>query len=110
MEKGPSTYAEYWTSPYAEVEHYTRHGKQMGFENNIQRYSKAAKDFALKEGNSILSFTANENKFYSTYKYDTKTNEFIIISRGGKIVTYFPPKNGIEYFYAQYEKWGNHWN
>ena len=87
MEKGPSTYAEYWTSPYAEVEHYTRHGKQMGFENNIQRYSKAAKDFALKEGNSILSFTANENKFYSTYKYDTKTNEFIIISKGGKIVT-----------------------
>ena len=32
MEKGPSTYAEYWTSEYAEVEHYKRHGKQMGFE------------------------------------------------------------------------------
>ena len=110
MEKGPSTYAEYWTNPYAEVEHYKRHGKQMGFENNIHGYSKAARKFALKEGDSVLSFTANEKKVHSTYKYDTETNEFIIVSRGGKIVTYFPPKNGIEYFYEQYEQWGDYWN
>ena len=110
MEKGPSTFAEYWTSPYNEAEHYIRHGKQMGFENNIQGYSKAARTFALKEGDSIISFTANENKLYSTYKYDKETNEFMIISRSGKIVTYFPSRNGIEYFYEQYEKWGDHWN
>ena len=34
----------------------------------------------------------------------------MIISRSGKIVTYFPPKNGIEYLYEQYEKWGDYWN
>ena len=109
MEKGPSTYAEYWTSPYAEVEHYIRHGRQMGFEK-IEEYSKAAKEFASKKSDSILSFTVNENKHYSTYKYDKQTNEFMIISRSGKIVTYFPPKNGIEYLYEQYEKWGDYWN
>lgn len=110
MEKGPSTYAEYWTSEYAEVEHYKRHGKQMGFQNNIQGYSKKAKEFALKENDNIISFIANEFKHYSTYKYDKETNEFMIISRDGKIVTYFPPKDGIEYFYEQYERWGDHWN
>ena len=48
MEKGPSTYAEYWTSTYAEVKHYIRHGRQMGFEK-IEEYSKAAKEFASKK-------------------------------------------------------------
>lgn len=110
MEKGPSAYAEYWTSPYAEVEHYKRHGKQMGFENDIQRYSTAAKQFANVKDENVLVFTANEQKLYSIYKYNQKTNEFMIISKDGKIVTYFPPKNGIEYFYEQYEKWGDHWN
>ncbi len=110
MEKGPSTYAEYWTSEYTEVEHYKRHGKQMGFENNIQGYSKEAKEFAVKEDDNIISFIANEHKHNSTYKYDKETNEFMVISRDGKIVTYFPPRDGIKYFYKQYEKWGDHWN
>ena len=26
MEKGPSTYAEYWTNEYAEVNHFYAHG------------------------------------------------------------------------------------
>ena len=42
MEKGPSTYAEYWTSPYNEVKHFNDHGWQMGFENDFIGYSEAA--------------------------------------------------------------------
>ena len=58
MEKGPSTYAEYWTSPYNEVEHFGRHGWQIGFEDNLQGYSQAAKDLALSEDNETILLIA----------------------------------------------------
>lgn len=109
MEKGPSTFAEYWISPYEEVNHFYFHADEFGF-TLITEYSQAAKDFANREGDNTISFTANEEKHGSIYKYDKDTNEFIIISRDGKIVTYFPPKDGIEYFYRQFDKWGEHWN
>ncbi len=32
------------------------------------------------------------------------------ISREGKIVTYFTPRNEIEYFYERFEMYGDHWN
>ena len=109
MEKGPSTYAQYWISENSEVKHFKDHGKQMGF-NKIIDYSRAAVEFATAERKSIISFTANEKKYNSTYKYDKDTNEFMIISKDGKSVTYFPPTDGIEYFYTQFEKWGDYWN
>ncbi len=109
MEKGPSTYAEYWTSEYAEVNHFYAHGYDMGY-TYITDYSQAAINFALKKGDNIISFTANEKKFHSTYKYDVETNEFIIISRDGKIVTYYLPEDGIDYFYSQFDKYGDYWN
>ena len=51
-----------------------------------------------------------KKKFHSTYKYDTETNEFMIISRNGKIVTYYLPEDGIDYFYGQFDKYGDYWN
>ena len=45
MEKGPSTYAEYWTSEYAEVNHFYAHGYDMGY-TYITDYSQAAINFA----------------------------------------------------------------
>ena len=45
MEKGPSTYAEYWTSPYNAVKHFNDHGWQMGFKDDFIGYSEAAKNF-----------------------------------------------------------------
>ncbi len=113
MEKGPSNYAEYWTSDYNEGEHFGRHGKQIGFENNDagkEAYSKQALELAKATGEDILSFTANASKNYAIFKYNTSTNQFIIISKDGKIVTYFPPKDGIIYFYRQYDMYGDHWN
>ena len=109
MEKGPSTFGEYWTSEYEEVKHFNIHGKQMGYEKLFD-YSKAAYEFANRKDENSISFIANEQKNYSLYKYDKEANEFIIISRTGKIVTYYPPRGGFEYFYRQFEKWGDHWN
>lgn len=76
----------------------------------IIEYSKTAIAFALKKGECIISFTANEEKRHSTYKYDTETNEFIIISKDGKIVTYYEPTDGIDYFYRQFDEYGDYWN
>ena len=109
MEKGPSTYAEYWTSPYNEVNHFYFHANEFGY-TLITEYSKAAIEFAKKESDNIITFVANEKKHGSTYKYDKDTNEFMIISRSGKIVTYFLPEDEIKYFYDQFDKWGDHWN
>lgn len=113
MKKGPSQYAEYWTSEYNEGRHFGEHGKQMGYEDNFEGkggYSKEAQEFAEETGDDILSFIANESKNYATYKYKESTNQFMIISREGKIVTYFPPRDGIDYFNNQFDKYGDHWN
>ena len=98
MEKGPSVYAEYWTSEYNEAEHYKRHGMQMGYDK-ISDYSKAASEFVNNESESKLSHTAEDG---TTYLYDPATNEFAMLSPGGKIITYFPPSRGIDYFYDQF--------
>ncbi len=106
MEKGPSTYAEYWTSEYAEVNHFYAHGYDMGY-TYITDYSQAAINFANSEDEEDISFTARNG---STYKYNEDTNEFLIVSKDGKIVTYFEPDRGIEYFYEQFDKYGDYWN
>lgn len=104
MEKGPSEFAEYWTSELNEIVHFKRHGKQMGY-TKIRDYSKAAQNF-IKGGNN-LSFTAKDG---SQYYYNKDTNEFGIVSRNGGIVTYFPPSDGFEYFYNQFNLYGDYWN
>lgn len=106
MEKGPSTYAEYWTNEYAEVNHFYAHGYDMGY-TYITDYSQAAINFANSEDEENISFTAENG---STYKYNEDTNEFLIVSKDGKIVTYFEPDRDIEYFYEQFDKYGDYWN
>jgi len=71
----------------------------MGFDK-IARYSQAAVKFGKNNERGILAFKAESG---STYKYNPKTNEFTIISRDGKIVTYYNPDKGIKYFYERFE-------
>ena len=105
MEKGPSTYAEYWTSSYNEVEHFGRHGWQMGFEDNFEGYSQAAKDLALQENNeTILSYKRNDG---CTCKFNRENRHFVVINKDGKIVTFY--KNKEKSFMKDYEKWKLYW-
>lgn len=94
MEKGPSTYAEYWTSEYAEVDHFDRHGFLLGYDT-ITEYSLGARNF-------INSFSRNMRKFRipngSIYMFNKKTYEFAIVSRFGKIVTYYYLEGGMKAF------------
>ncbi len=41
MEKGPITYAEYWTSKYAEVNHFYSYGYNMGYSLYYRRASES---------------------------------------------------------------------
>ena len=105
MEKGPSTFAEYWTSEYLEIRHFNDHGHEFGY-NNINEYSKSAKNFANNNEKGIKSFRAKNG---SIYKYNPKTNEFMIITKDGKIITYFKPSGGSGYFENQFIDKGDSW-
>jgi len=106
MEKGPSEYARYWTSEFNEVNHFTWHGYDMGF-YLITDYSSAAVDFAHSTSETLKSFTAKDG---SKCQYDPETNEFMRISKSGKIITYFYPDRELDYFYEQFDRYGDYWN
>ena len=104
MEKGPSTYAEYWTSPYNEVEHFARHGWQMDI-NDIQEYSRLSKDLALSQENEkILSYKRDDG---CVCKFNKETRHFVVINKDGRIVTFFKIKE--KNFMKDYEKWKKYW-
>lgn len=99
MEKGPSTFAEYWTSEYNEVEHY-KHAKEFGFDK-ITDYSNAAMKFGKSKNDSLLIFRRSDD---SICKYSGDTKEFIVISKEGEIITYY--KSSIRYFIHEWNKTG----
>ncbi len=99
MEKGPSEYAEYWTSEFSEVLHY-KHANEFGFKK-ITEYSKAAKAFANSKDSSNLAFKRNDG---SICKYNPNTKEFIATSKSGRIITYF--RTSFKYFIKEFLKNG----
>ena len=101
MEKGPSTYAEYWTSPYNEVKHFNDHGWQMGFENNLVGYSEAAKNLALSEDGNVLAFVRKDG---CICKFNTTLRHFVVVNRDGKIVSFY--KADLKYFLKEFTKKG----
>ena len=54
---------------------------------SIDAYKGAAKYFAGKTGPDVLSYTRKETG--EVVKYDTRTNEFAILSKEGGIVNYY---------------------
>ena len=101
MEKGPSEYADNWTSPENEVEHF-KHAKE--FNLNPYDYSESAKRFKENEDEDNLIFKKEDG---TTYKYNEKTKEFIIISKNGKIVTYF--RTSLRYFLKLFNDLNGKW-
>lgn len=104
MEKGPSTYAEYWTSEYNEVKHFERHGWQMGFENDFLGYSQAARDLALSDDEEILSYERDDG---CVCKFNRENRHFVVINKNGKIVTFYKIKENN--FMKDYKKWEFYW-
>lgn len=80
--------------------HFDEHGKQMGF-STINEYGAHAVSFANRiDRKNCVSFIDDKG---STYKYNKKTNEFVIVTKKGIVVTYFKPKDGYAYYKKQKE-------
>lgn len=78
------------------VQHYDKHGREMGFKNK-EEYEKAAS--AVVNNPNALHKTEKEDG--DDVYYIESTNEFVVVSKGGFIRTYFNPDRGIDYFNAQ---------
>ena len=105
MEKAPSEYAKYWTSPENEVKH-LKHATQFGLKGYPYKYSKKAVDFFNDKDSNIREFTTKDG---TIYRYRESTNEFMMVSRDGKIITYYPPRADGEYFENLFLEYGYEW-
>ena len=79
-------------------QHFEDHGKQMGTPTK-EAYNAKAVRFAntVDKKNCMIK----KDKNGTTYKYNKKTNEFAMVTKKGIVITYFKPKDGIEYFKKQ---------
>ncbi|HBH95301.1 MAG TPA: hypothetical protein DDX91_06075 [Ruminococcaceae bacterium] len=78
------------------MQHYEKHGKNMGFPS-AEEYEKAAS--AVVNNPDALHKTEAEDG--DDVYYVKATNEFVVISTDGYIRTYFLPDKGIDYFNKQ---------
>lgn len=77
-------------------EHYEKHGIEMGF-TSPEAYEQAAA--AVVQNKDALHKLEEEDG--DDVYYLESTNEFVIVSTGGYIRTYFYPSNGKDYFDRQ---------
>lgn len=105
MEKGPSTYAEYWTYEGSDVLHTIEHAKEFNLkDNDLEKYRQAARNFIRHKEKGNMLFVKKNG---SVYKYNPNTKEFAVISKNGKIITYF--KTSLRYFLKEFTKGGAYW-
>ena len=78
------------------MQHYEKHGKDMGF-SSAEEYEKAAA--AVPADPSVLHKTEKDDG--DDVYYIKETNEFVVVSTDGYIRTYFLPESGIRYFNKQ---------
>ena len=91
------------------VRHTWRHATEFGIaETDTASFEKFAKAFALSKDSNALTFVGPRSG--STFKYNPKTNEFLVVNKNGSIETYFKPAVGthayssnFEYFLRQFE-------
>ena len=78
------------------MQHYEKHGKEMGFESP-EEYEHAA-CLVANNPNALHKLEAEDG---DDVYYLEETNEFVIVSTAGYIRTYYQPNSGIEYFNRQ---------
>ncbi|MBR2801557.1 MAG: hypothetical protein IKE21_03030 [Erysipelotrichaceae bacterium] len=78
--------------------HFAEHGAQIG-SSTIKSYAAKAVSFAnTVDRKNNVSFVDRNG---STYKYSKKTNEFVVVTKTGIVVTYFKPKGGYGYYLSE---------
>ena len=78
------------------MQHFEKHGRDMGF-SSASEYEKAAAAAAANP-NALHKIESDDG---DDVYYVEATNEFVIVSTDGYIRTYFLPDSGIKYFRKQ---------
>lgn len=78
------------------MQHYEKHGRDMGF-SSASEYEKAAAAAAANP-NALHKIESDDG---DDVYYVEATNEFVVVSTDGNIRTYFLPDSGIKYFNKQ---------
>lgn len=86
----------YFRNDKLKNDHYTKHGKDMGFAN-ADEYEAAASEVVNNE--AVLHKIEAEDG--DDVYYLEETNEFVVISTDGYLRTYFCPDRGKAYFDKQ---------
>lgn len=74
--------------------HFKKHKDEFG-DITIDEYLKGANNLINQLSDTVLTKTEDDG---DTLYYDTKTWEFVVLSKDGYIRTYFIPEDGIDYF------------
>ena len=78
------------------INHYEKHGIEMGFDSAEDYLAAANKVISSKDALHKLEAEDNDHIYYLE-----ETNEFVVLSQDGYIRTYFLPSDGIDYFNRQ---------
>lgn len=78
--------------------HFNDHGKSMKADNLKAYIAHAVKFANTIDKKNCVSFI---DKNHTTYKYNKITNELVLVTSDGYVVTYFKPKDGYKYFLEQ---------
>lgn len=89
--------------------HFKKHKEDIGA-SSTEDYAQKAQELAKATGNDVMTITGSRTG--AIFKFKPSTNEFIVISKTGKIETFFKPNpekhglgNNLEYFLSQHEKY-----
>lgn len=83
--------------------HFKEHGKETS-SDTLESYIAHAVKFANTiDKKNCVSFIDNND---TTYKYNVKTNEMVLVTKDGFVITYFKPKDGYVYYLDQKKKSG----
>jgi pyocin large subunit-like protein len=79
-------------------EHHAKHGRTFGNISKVE-YDEMARQFRDSLPSiDIEEFVAPNG---SIYKYNKRTNEFMVHLESGEIITYFKPNNSYRYWMTQ---------
>jgi len=83
--------------------HFSDHAAEWGekFKNSQQYLDAARRLLNTKAGGKIHEFIGKQGWFF---KYNSATNEFVLVSNKGTLSTFFKPREGIAYWYDQIRK------
>ncbi len=92
--KGTSYYKANKFMEFSSQRHFDDHGKNTNSKTK-EEYINKAKKVANSNNKNIESFIDNKG---TTYRYNYATNEFVIVTKEGEIVTYFKPRSKEKYW------------